>query len=1183
MFRGLTLTAAVFLLSFTSAAQTATGVIQGRITDASAAIVPQAKVTIQNEDTGVARSVMSNVEGNFQQSYLLPGNYRVTVEKTGFTKWETGHIRVDVDQAVTLDVQVKVGEVNSTVEVTATGTLLSTSSATLNTVIDSKPILDLPMNGRNPISFVGLTPGVANTTNSYTPWISGGRNATNEISVDGTSIILPENNVSINTTGYMPVLDSVEEIAVVTNSLAAEYGRTGGGTINIATRGGTNTLHGSVYDYFQNNALNANSWSSNKNGAKKAASENNTFGGTIGGPVWIPGLYNGKNKTFFFFSEQSNRSRSTYTASGTEPIAAWLQGDFSQLKNGSGQAITIYDPMAAQDNGQNTGTATRSPFPGNVIPSNRFDPIAKNLLQYFVAPNNLANVTNPYTYASDFFLVGKTPSNDDKFDSRIDHNFSPQLRMFARGSYEYLNQGIYNACGAADPGCPFIGGGGGGGPNTQSSYNITNNWIYTFNPTTILNFNASWNHFNEARIPASEGTCPSSLGFNSAYNAVAAVQNCEFPNISVSGISGLGQPTFTTLFFKPAAYAFKTDLTKLHGNHSFKVGVEFRKLYQNFTQLGQPDGQYSYNTGYTQQVTTAGTSTVQGFGPASFLLGATASGSISHSFATAESSVYWGLYAQDDWKISSKLTLSIGVRWEVDIPRTERYNRLSYFNINAPSPLGSSVPVPAGVTCPGCSNLHGAMEFVTASDRHQVPTDLNNIGPRIGLAYRVDSKTVFRAAYAMMYAGSVLQAAGTSGSSGTEGFQSTTNMIPSFNSGETLAATLSNPFPTGFNLPLGAATGPTSGALTDIGLGVGESFFADNSNPVIQQWNATLQRELRGGILIEAGYIGSKGNHLIDGENNYYDAIPPQYQSLGTGLNAQVPNPFNGIIQSPTSAYYNKATVPLSMLLVPDPQYTGINDYRKPRGNSTYHAGVFKAQKRFAHGLTFLASYTGGKIIDDASTTVTFIGASSSSAKQDPWNNHLEKSVSTQDESRILEISSVYELPVGKNKHFLASAPKALDFVVGGWQVSGIYGYHTGFPLQIGNGGGTTGLNGGPLRPNSNGQDAKLSGAVGDRINAYFNAADFSQSPNYTFGTTSRTSPDLRGPSSHTWDSSFFKTFRFHERAQVRFQADMFDWLNHPIWGGPNTTVTSVGAAGFGTITSKSGNRTIQLVMRISF
>ena len=247
---------------------------------------------------------------------------------------------------------------------------------------------------------------------------------------------------------------------------------------------------------------------------------------------------------------------------------------------------------------------------------------------------------------------------------------------------------------------------------------------------------------------------------------------------------------------------------------------------------------------------------------------------------------------------------------------------------------------------------------------------------------------------------------------------------------------------------------------------------------------------------------------------------------------------------------------------------------------TVYDALEMKAQKRFSHGLTFLASFTGGKSIDDASTTVSFLGSNSS--KQDPWNIHLDRSISSQDISRVLVGNAIYELPFGKGKRWLGSAPKALDFVLGGWQASGIYTYTTGQPLQIGNGGNSTGI-GGTLRPNNNGQDAKLTGPVGNRINGYFNTADFSQAPNYTFGTTSRTSPDLRGPSQHTLDTSFFKTFRFAEKAGVRLEADMFNFANHPIWGGPNTTVTSTGAAGFGTITSKSGNRTLQLAMRISF
>lgn len=1176
MLRNLTIVIAIFSLSLPAAAQTATGKIQGRVTDSTGAAVPDAKLSIENQATGVRQSVLSNSDGNYLLTFLLPGDYRVTVEKAGFEKHIATGVRVDVEQTATIDVSLKVGQLSTTVEVTANTVALSTTSSTLSTTIASKQIMDLPLNGRNPMSLVTLTPGVINGGGS-TPWISGGRNATSEITVDGTSIILPENNVSINTTGFMPILDSVEEFSVVTNSLAAEYGRTGGGTVNFATRSGTNAFHGSGYDYFQNSALNANSWANNRNGARKSPYQNNTFGGTIGGPISIPHLYDGKNKTFFFFSEQSNRSRNTSSFTGTMPIQDWLNGDFSQLKNGSGQPITIYDPQTAVDNGLNTGTGTRSAFPGNIVPQNRWDPVAVNLMKYWVKPNNLANVTNQFTYASDYFLTGKGPSNDDKFDSRIDHNFSEKLRMFARGSYEWLNQGVFNGFGPGNIGSSSV---TNGGPNTQASYNITANAIYSINPSTILNINLGYGHFNEYRVPTSQGFCPAALGFPAAYSAEAATQNCEFPNISVSGLSGLGQATFTTLFFKPASYTAKADLTKIHNNHAIKFGVEARKLYMNFTQEGQPDGQFGFTSTFTQQVTTAGTSTTQGFGMASFLLGAAGSGSISHTIDIAEASSYWGLYVQDDWKVSPKLTLNLGARWEVDTPRTERFNRLSYFDINASSPL-AALPSSALANCPGCGNLRGAMKFVTPDHRHQVPTDLNNIGPRLGFAYRVDSKTVFRGAYSIMWAGSVLQAAGTSGSSGTEGFTSTTGMITTFDSGETIAAYLRNPFPNGFNLPLGAANGPFSGNLTNIGGGVGESFFSDNANPMIQQWNGTLQREVKGGLLLEAGYIGGTQHHLIDGENQLYNQIPDQYITLNTGLNAQVPNPFNGIILNPTSPFYNQKTVALSRLLGPYPQYTGINAYRKPGGNANYNSFIAKVQKRFSHGLTFLVSYTGGKLIDDVSSTVNFLGATG--GKQDAYNRQAEKSISAQDVSRYLVASFDYELPVGRKGALLHNAPKAVDFVLGGWQVNGIYTYRTGLPLQIGNGGNSSGLNSPGLRPNNNGQSAKISGPVGDRIAMYFNTADFSQSPNFTFGNTSRTSPDLRGPSFHGMDASLFKNFRIHERGNVQFRAEGFNFANHPVWGGPNTTVNAVGAAGFGTITSKSGNRTVQLVMRVSF
>src|SRR5438477_7581519 len=375
MFRFLTV---VTLLCASLAGQTATGIVQGRVTDPAGATVPSAKLAVESQQTGVRQALATNADGFFYRSVLIPGEYRVTVKKPGFKKLVTNNVRVDVDQTVDLAVPIRVGEVNNVVEVSASVAQLATSSSTVSTVINSKAILDLPLNGRNPLSLATLTPGVIGSPGA-TPWISGGRNATSEVTVDGTSIILPENNVSNTQLAYTPVEDSIEEFTVITNSLAAEYGRTGGGTINIATRGGSNQLHGSGYDYLRNSALNTNTWSNNRNRVKLGAFQSNQFGGTFGGPVWIPGVYKGTNRTFFFVSEQSQRNRSASSSSATVPVTDWRNGDFSNLKNGAGQPIVLYDPYnVTVDAARSSGTTIvfdRAPFAGNVIPKDRWDPV----------------------------------------------------------------------------------------------------------------------------------------------------------------------------------------------------------------------------------------------------------------------------------------------------------------------------------------------------------------------------------------------------------------------------------------------------------------------------------------------------------------------------------------------------------------------------------------------------------------------------------------------------------------------------------------------------------------------------------------------------------------------------------------------------------------------------------------
>ena len=1152
------------MLASSAFGQTATGTVRGRVTDTSGAAIGDAKVIVENVATGVKQELNSSSEGTFAQPYLQPGEYRVTVEKTGFDRSVTSGVRLNVQQTIDLDLPLKVGQMATSVEVQASAAQLSTSTSSVSTVIQGKAILDLPLNGRNPFALATLTPGVIPGGGS-TPWISGGRNASSEITIDGTSVIIPENNVSINATGYTPIADSVAEFNVITNSLAAEYGRSGGGVINVSTRSGTNQIHGSLFEFLRNSELDANSWSNNRNGAKRGAFQRNQFGGTLGGPITIPHIYSGENRTFFFFAEQSTRQRSLSTATASVPTSDWLTGDFSNLRNGSGQLITIYDPTTVfcQSN-CDTGSAVyaRLPFPGNRIPAERISPVAQKLASFFPKPNAVPN--NAFTQQNNFFAAGKAASEEDKFDSRVDHNFSDKLRMYVRYSYNTSPNTPFNGFGT-------LGTSAGDGPSTQKNHNASLNFVNAFNPTTILNVNYGFVRSDYARLPFSYGIDLTSLGFPSYIQAEAATQSLEFPNITFGGntnVSSLGQATFTTLKQAPYSHVVRPDVTKVFAKHTVKFGGEFRKLFMNFTQHGQPSGQYNFDQNLTQGVIGASLSSTQGNGVASFLLGIPGSGNISHTFDAATSSAYVGFYVQDDWKVSRKLTLNIGLRYDIDFPRTERYNRLSYFDPDAPSPIAGKVP--------GYANLKGAMLFTTPDHRTQTPTDLNNWGPRFGFAYQFTPKTVFRGAYAVMYSGSVLQASGTSGSSGTEGYTSSTGEIVTNNGGRTFVSNLSNPFPNGFNLPGGPANGATTGAATNIGLGIGDSFFTDYRNPVIQQWNGTIQQELPGQIIIEAGYLGSKGQHLIDGESNQtYNQLPASYFSLGNQLQStnQVPNPFFGIITNPTSSL-SQPTIPYSQLLRPYPQYTSVNGFRKPQANSLFHSFTLRGEKRYSNGLNLLLSFTAGKLIDDASQTVTFLGAAGS--KQDFYNRAAERSVSAQDVSRRLVLSGNYELPFGRGKSYMASAPKVFDYVLGGWQVNGIYTFQTGTPIQISNGANNTFLGSTGQRPNNNGKTAKLDNPTMDR---YFDTSVFSQAPNYTFGNVGRFLPDLRLPSQTNLDASVFKNFQLMEKVRLQFRAEAFNAANHPTWAAPGTNVTQV--SGFGVITSKNGNRNLQLALKL--
>lgn len=1122
------------------------------MTDASGAVVPEAKVRIVSSQTNFEQELATNSVGVFVRPFLIPGLYLVTVEKQGFRRHSEKDVRINVQQTVSLEIALSVGESTATVEVLASGAQLSVSSSTVSTVIGNKAIMDLPLNGRNPFALASLVPGVVPGGGS-TPWISGGRNASSEITIDGTSIILPENNVGINTIAYTPPVDTVQEFSIVTNALAAEYGRTGGGTINVSTRSGSNEFHGSAFEFLRNSKLDANNFFSNRNRTRLGAFQRNQFGGTFGGPIV-------RNKTFFFLSEQSTVTRNASLFTTTVPTAAWLDGDFSTLKNAGGADITIYDPLTAANDG--TGNFIRQAFPGNRIPAARMDPVALRAKAFWVAPNQAP--TNVNTNANNFFAASKAASSNHQFDTRLDHSFSQKLTVFGRLSYNVSQNSPVNFFN--NLGTPS-----GDGPSRTTNYNATLNGNYTLNPTTIFNVNYGFGRFNNQRFPFSTGFDTTQLGFPAAIRDQAATQNLEFPRFDIAGVSSLGQNTFTSLRFIPYSHVVAGSATKVLTRHTIKAGAEWRKLFLNFLQLGNPAGQYSFNQGFTQRnpVQASGT---QGFGMASFLLGTASGGSMSHDPIPASSSVYWGAYIQDDWKINSRLTINLGLRYDVDLPRTERYNRYSYFDYDATSPIAGRVAA--------FPNLRGAMRFVNDDNRYQVPVDRNNWSPRFGFAFKLSDKTVMRGAYALMYAGSMMQAAGSSGSAGMEGYRGSTGMLPTLDGGRTINAYLRNPYPNGFNLPLGAPEGPNSGAATNIGLGVGESFFNNSRNPVIQQWNFNLQRELPGNMVIEAGYLASKGNHLIDGEGSMtHNQLPASFGDLGNALNDQVPNPFFGVITNPTSALFN-ANVSRSQLLRPFPQYTGVNAFRKPQANSIYHAFTLRVEKRYSSGLGLLASYTGGKLIDDASQTVTFLGQAGN--KQDFYNRRAERSISTQDISSRFVFSANYDLPFGKGRRMMTSMHPVAEAFVGGWQMNGILTLSTGTPVLVTQNVNNTGLGSAGQRPNNNGTSGKREGLSRDQqIAGWFDTSVFSFAPAFRFGNVSRTSPDIRNPGLRSLDYSLFKNFSFFEKATLQFRAEAFNLTNTVNLSAPNA---QLGSGSTGVIGGTAvAPRQVQLALRFSF
>jgi hypothetical protein len=1158
------------LLVASAIAQTPTGIMQGTVYDQSQAVVPGATVRVVNLDTNEAKLLTTDATGHYIQPFLSPGTYTVTVEAKGFKTTRQENVKVDVATTRTVDITLVVGTTaTEIVEVTGAPPALDVNTSTVGTAIENRSVVDLPLNGRNVFALATLTPSVISSSGGEaTPHMGGSRNAVSEVQLDGGSIIAPENNTGINVRVYTPPIDAVQEFTVQINNLSAEYGRFGGGVINMVTKSGTNDFHGTGYGFFRNSVLNASDFFS---GGTKPDTHDYQYGGSIGGPLFVPKVYNGKNKTFFFFDYQGERAVSpngTYTM--TTPTNDMRAGNFS------GAGYTIYDPSTGHACAVGAGCPdgwTRNPFPNNTIAPSQINPVAAAAIKYFPQPNVTGQGYN-------FSNAGVTPNTGYSLDGRLDHSFNDKWHMFFRISHGSSQNSPPNNFGDPALIAAEWSNWNGGGPSTNSQWNSALDTTISISPTLIADFRWGFGRSSSYRTPYSDGFDISTLGMPGAL--AGAAQTKEFPRFELygngtGGNENLGNEGWSRLYMVPQVQDVTANITKIYGRHTIKTGMEFRKLFMNFAQYAYPTGRWGFDNTWTQQNPQSGGG---GSGIASFLTGVPSWGGQEIDPTPATASGYWAAYVQDDFKVTNKLTLNLGLRWDVDLPRTERYNQLTYFDTSLPSPLAGQV---APNACPACGGLAGAMVFVGTQDakygRSQVPTQWHDFGPRIGLAYNLAPGWVIRTGFGIAYAPSAFQAAGSSGGAGMDGFLSQTGWTSSIDGGRTPFETLSTAFTGGanaINFPLGA----TGGAATNLGYGISASLFNAVKPTYSEQWNFNVQHEFGNQITLEAGYIGNKGVHLPFGNNSInLSQLPVADMALGSNLNTLVANPFYGLPNS--GAVGANPQVTYGSLIGAWPQYQNVSSFRKPMGNSQYHGFTLKLDKRFSHGLALLMAYSFQKTMSDTDSAVGFLGQVSG-GPLDAYNLRNEWAVDAQNVRQAFVTSGVYDLPFGKGKAFLNSAPKGANLIVSGWQLNGIVTLSQGLPIPIGCNACLTNGIGAGQRVSSTGQSAQISD---QSLARWFNTSVFTVPAAYSLGNLARTLPDVTGPGVSTADLSLFKNNYFgrDNRYNAQFRTEWFNAFNHPQFGMPGT---GFGGGNFGQITGTSGNdssRVIQMAVKFIF
>jgi hypothetical protein len=1227
------------------------GAVLGVVSDTSGAVIQGASVTLTNTATGVKTTTKTNNEGVYVFPYVQPGVYDVSAGNTGFQTVKKPGVTVNVTERVQVSFNLQVGSTKQTVTVEGAAPLLNTVSDAGGQIITRRVVNDLPLLNRSALDLAFLAPGVTQPPGStygnigvQMPYMesnnfvsNGSRNATSDVLIDGITAGGVDFGALTSRVAYTPSVDAVEEFKVQQTNFSAEYGNSGSTITNLITRSGTNRFHGSAYDFLRNNKLDSQDYFVNQYPAPLNVLphlERNVYGGTVGGPII-------KNKTFFFFDYEGTRQKSLASSNAGVPSAAEKSGDFSGFCNdvskldGKGPGTftgtytdpvsdTSYHNVCTDPNGQlwdpytavydpthGNSAESGTPIPNNNIaayqspgtnlagtgrtlpakPGNLIDPVSAKIMSYFPAPNFYQGAPGGgYSPYLNWVTSGSTALNNDQWDLKIDQHFGDHSTLSGKYAHRMTNSVALNCFNnVADP-CS-------GGVGPQKAHLLALDLIHTFGPTTVLNVSYGFTRIVRrlepgAADPVSTLGMPSYIdtsGFKTLPTII--LYGSEATANAGNNNTAIGGAPWATLIDNSETHDLLLSLTHVQGRHELKFGVEFRLNRYDFSQPGTPNGLFSYNGNAMAQ--NSGIGGTGGDALAGILTGSGGNWGQYEIPAWLFTQNHAGAaYAQDAFRASKKLTVNVGLRYDLSLPETERHNELSWLDPNVAYPS----------TVPGYPILHGGLMFAKPGERSSLNTDFRDIQPRIGLAYNWNEKTVIRTGYGIYYGMSRATANANAITPNDPGFDGVTGWLPTYNyAGLVPWGVLSNPFTSGIT----PVTGSSLGVATQIGNTASAPNGFDrsmNQTPYMQSWNFGIQRQLPANMLLDVEYIGQEGTHLFYGIGGNYNIshlgkqeeqmTPAQIQAL----QAQVPNPFSGIIPN------SSGTTSQYQLDLPYPQFNGFDIASPPWANSNYQSLQFRLEKRFSNGLQLLATYVWSKSIDDSSIPGNAGGTGGGSAPKplDPNNLELNRADSQFNLPQVIQFSYVYHLPFGRGERFGAKMNPVLNAIIGGWQTNGIWRFDDGQPLMITLSSTNNALPGYGQIANMVGTPKANPKSKWFTAGYFANPQVFQEPAQYTIGNAPRTLPWIHLPGTSNADLSLFKEFpltRVREGMRLELRTEWFNAFNHPQFGNINSAVawtgynTTTGQGGtwnnptFGQITGPDANtpRNIQMALKLYF